>query len=365
MATEDTELKYWLGLSLVEGLGPKTFRSLIRIFGNPQAIFDSSESALLKSGLSERALYSLITVKRDRDLDNELKRVSDLGIKLLRIGFEGYPENLAKIPSAPFLLYVRGEILPQDAISLAVVGTRRATDYGRQATSKIVSDLASFGLTIVSGLALGIDTCAHRAAMESGGRTLAVLGHGLDQVYPPENHRLAEEIVQTGALISEAPLGFPPVSGSFPSRNRIISGLALGTLVCEAPEKSGALITASQALEQGRPVFALSGSIFNLQNLGTARLIQDGAKLVVSPTDITNELDIQQTSLEVSARAVIPSSSEEELILGVLSEGEFLHADELCRRTGLSVPTVSATLTKMVIKGMVEEFNGGSWAIRR
>jgi len=357
------DLKYWLGLSLVGGLGPKIFRSLYTHFGSARAIWEARETELLSLGLSERVLDSLTEVK-NKGVEGELERVRSLGIKLIRFTDKEYPGNLKKISSPPFLLYTKGEILPRDELSLAVVGTRKFTDYGKRATAKIVGDLASSGLVIVSGLALGIDSAAHRAALEVGGRTIAVLGHGLDQVYPPENWELAFKISKSGALVSEFPLGFPPVSGNFPARNRIIAGLSLGTLVCEAPEKSGALITASQTTEEGRPVFALSGSIFSPQSVGTARLVQDGAKLIVSAEDILSELDVKARSVGIKAREIIPETEEESAILKSLGD-DLLYVDEICRRSELSAAKVSSTLTEMGIKGMVEELGGGRWAVKK
>lgn len=361
---QDADLKYWLGLSLVEGLGPKIFQSLYAHFGSSQAIWEARGRELSDLGLSEKAVESLAEIKETKDLEEELERVERLGIRLIRSIDKEYPENLKKISSPPFLLYAKGEILPQDVLSLAVVGTRKFSDYGKRATTKIVGDLASSGLTIVSGLALGIDSFAHQAALEVGGRTIAVLGHGLDQVYPSENRELAWEVSCRGALISEFPLGFPPVSGNFPARNRIIAGLSLGTLVCEAPEKSGALITASCALEAGRPVFALSGPIFSPQSVGTARLIQEGAKLVINVSDILSELDLRERSLHVEARKIIPETEEEGIILKALGD-ESVHIDEICVKSGLSISLVSSTLTAMEIKGMVEEFANGRWAVRK
>jgi len=358
------DLKYWLGLSLVEGFGPRIFHSCYAKLGSARAIWEAEYKVLSALGFSERAWGSLLRLRQAADLEGELGRLGSLGIKLLRLVDENYPRNLKEISSAPFLLYLRGDITPQDELSLAVVGTRKFTDYGRQVTTKIVTDLVANGLTIVSGLALGIDTVSHRAALSCGGRTIAVLAHGLDRIYPPENRELAEDIVRNGALVSEFPIGFPPVPGNFPARNRIIAGLSLGTLVCEAPEKSGALITASQTAEMGRPVYAVPGSVFSPQSMGTARLIQDGAKLILDTEDILSELNPQRKMLQLEAREIVPESEEEALILEVLRE-QALHSDEICRLTNLPAAVVFSTLTKMGIKGIVEEFLGGRWGIKR
>ena len=359
------DLKYWLGLSLVPGLGPRTFQTLYQQFGSARKIWESSRRELLDSGLAERVCDTLCGLREDSDLEGELAKAAELGISLVTWEDERYPKNLKEISSPPPLLYIRGELLPRDEISLAVVGTRKFSGYGKRVTTKIVEDLVLAGLTIVSGLAWGIDSFAHRAALQAGGRTVAVLGHGLDQVYPPENRDLAAEIACQGALVSEFPLGFPPVPGNFPARNRIISGLSLGTLVCEAPERSGALITAACALEQGRLVFALPGPIFSPRSLGTGRLIQSGAKLVMGADDVLSALNLELRVEQRKVRELLAETVEEEGLLGILRGEEVsLGTDEIIRRSGLPPAVVLSTLVKMRMRGAVEETSGGRWVVR-
>jgi len=364
MIKDDDSLKYWLGLNLVSGLGPRTFQSLYQQFGSVRKIWGASRRELLASGLRKGVCDTLCRTREGSDLEGELAKVAKLGISIVTLEDKRYPGILKEISSPPPLLYVRGEFLPRDEISLAVVGTRKFSNYGKRATTKLVGDLALAGLTIVSGLAWGIDSFAHRAALRAGGRTIAVLGHGLDQVYPPENRNLADEIACQGALVSEFPLGFPPVVGNFPARNRIISGLSLGTLVCEAPERSGSLITAACALEQGRLVFALPCPIFDSQGLGTGRLIQSGAKLVLGADDILSALNLELRMAQREVREVVAESAEEEDLLGVLrGQGDSLATDEIIRRSGLSPAVVLSTLVKMQMRGAVEETSDGRWAV--
>jgi DNA processing protein len=259
---------------------------------------------------------------------------------------------------------VKGELKPEDEWAVAVVGTRRASAYGREAARRLAGDLAANGVTVVSGLAWGIDSHAHRAALEAGGRTIAVLGHGLDQVYPPQNRKLAAEIVERGALVTEYGLGTRPEASNFPARNRIISGMSLGTLVVEAGTSSGALITADFAAEQGRDVFAVPGNIFARGATGTNRLIQQGAKLVLSVEDVLEELNLTMVSAFREAQEVVPANETESLLLEHLSE-EPIHVDELGREVGLPISTVSSTLALMELKGLVRQVGGMNYVVAR
>jgi DNA processing protein len=245
-----------------------------------------------------------------------------------------------------------------------VVGTRRATVYGRQVTEEIVADLARSKITIVSGLAKGIDSIAHHTALESGGRTLAVFACGLDIVYPSDNVNLARRIMQQGALISEYPLGTKPRAENFPRRNRIMSGLSLGVLVVEAGESSGALITAHLALEQNREVFAIPGSILSPTSQGTNQLIQEGAKLVRHYRDILEELNLTAVAQQIEMKELMPATDTESLLLKRLS-AEPVHIDEICRTSGLPISTVSSTLTMMELKGLVKQVGSMNYALAR
>ena len=359
------EIAYWLGFSLVKGIGPVRFRRLMDFFGSAEEAWKASSAALREAGLDRRSIQSLLAVRAEVSLERELEKVRRAGVRLLTWEDEDYPYNLRHIDNPPFLLYVRGRLKPEDEWSLAVVGTRRASVYGREATRYLVEPLSQSGITIVSGLARGIDSLAHRAALDAGGRTIAVLGSGVDVIYPPEHKKLAQAVVENGALVSEYPLGTPPEGVNFPPRNRIISGLSKGVLVVEAGEHSGALITARFALEQGREVFAVPGSIFYKTCRGVNRLIRDGeAKLVLSVEDILEELNFTLLKERQEVREVIPADEKESLLLRHLSS-EPVHIDELCRTTGLSISEVSSTLALMELKGMVHQVGGMHYVVAR
>jgi DNA processing protein len=275
-----------------------------------------------------------------------------------------YPSRLKEIYDYPPLLYVRGSLLPQDEWCLAVVGTRRATVYGRQVTEEIVTDLTQSKITIVSGLAKGIDSVAHQAALAAGGRSIAVFASGLDIVYPADNADLARSIMQQGALLSEYPLGTRPRAENFPRRNRIMSGLSLGVLVAEADETSGAIITARMALEQNREVFAIPGSILSPASRGTNHLIQEGAKLVRDYTDILEELNLMNVARQIEMKELLPATETESSLLKHLS-AEPTHIDEVCRNSGLPIATVSSTLAMMELKGLVKQLAPMSYVLAR
>ncbi|HEY0737990.1 MAG TPA: DNA-processing protein DprA, partial [Herpetosiphonaceae bacterium] len=250
-------------------------------------------SDLAAAGLDSRSIEALVQTRRTLDLEAEHERVTAAGVRLISRDDPDYPPLLAQTSNPPFLLYVRGTLTELDRWSVAVVGTRQASTYGKEVTRKLVAGLVSSGITVVSGLALGIDAVAHSAALAAGGRTLAVLGSGVDQIYPQTNYNLGTAILQQGALLSEYPVGTLPTATNFPPRNRLIAGLSLGVLVIEAAAKSGALITAQFAAEQGRDVFAVPGNIFSQRSEGTHRLIKDGATLVSSVDDILEVLNLQ------------------------------------------------------------------------
>jgi DNA processing protein len=252
------------------------------------------------------------------------------------------------------VLYARGDLLPEDEFAVAIVGTRRVTPYGRQVTEELSSFLAGNGITIVSGLARGVDAIAHQAALRAGGRTLAVLGSGVDRIYPPENRALAAQIMEHGAILSDYAVGTAPEASNFPPRNRIISGLSLAVVVIEAGETSGALITAGFAAEQGREVFAVPGSILAPQSKGTNKLIQTGALPLLSPEDLLQALNLTRVGAQKSARKILPADEVERQLLDALGS-EPLHVDELRSQTGLPVEKVSAALVMMELKGMVRQ----------
>ncbi|HHH40637.1 MAG TPA: DNA-protecting protein DprA [Chloroflexi bacterium] len=359
-----TDLRYWVGFNIVQGIGPAKTRALLDHFGDLEAAWHASADALRAAGLDRRALANLLETRRTLDLEAEMARLERAGLRLITWESPDYPPLLAEIPDPPPLLYVKGELRPEDRWALAVVGTRRATAYGRQVTETLVGELARNRITIVSGLARGIDRHAHQAALAAGGRTIAVLGHGLDQVYPPEHRRLAAQIVEAGALISEYPLGTRPEAGNFPPRNRIISGLSLGVLVVEAGLRSGALITADYAAEQGRDVFAVPGNITARSSRGTNRLIQDGAKMVLEARDILEELNMTMVAQHVEVQMALPENETEARLLSHLSM-EPLHVDEIARDLALPIAEVSSTLALMELKGMVRQVGGMHYVLAR
>ena len=357
--------KYWVGFNLVTGIGPAKTRKLLNAFdGDLAAAWHADAEALQTAGLDRRALQNLLEVRATRDLDAEMERIRAQGISVLTWEDEDYPRLLREIYDPPPVLYVKGQILPEDEWAVAVVGTRAATTYGKEAATRIAGGLARNGVTIVSGLARGIDSAAHRAALEAGGRTIGVLGCGLDIIYPPENRRLAAQIIQHGALISEYPLGTPPEGSNFPPRNRIISGISLGVVIVEAGRRSGALITADYALDQGREVFAVPGNIFRHASQGTNALIREGATPVLSVEDILEALNLTMISKQQAARAIIPENETESRLLKCLS-ADPIHVDEIGQQTGLPISEVTSALTLMELKGLVRQVGGMHYVLAR
>ncbi|MFC1989078.1 DNA-processing protein DprA [Chloroflexota bacterium] len=357
-------IKYWVGFSLIPGIGHVRFTQLERCFGNLKDAWHATPAELKSSGLDNSAVRSITSWRPKVSLDAEMEKLERYGVQALTWHDPNYPTRLKEIYDYPSVLYIRGSLLPEDEWCLAVVGTRRATVYGRQVTEEIVTDLAKSKITIVSGLARGIDSVAHHSALEAGGRSLAVFACGLDTVYPAENATLARRIMQQGALISEYPLGTKPRAENFPRRNRIMSGLSLGVLVVEAGETSGAVITANMALEQNREVFAIPGSILSPSSRGTNHLIQEGAKLVRDYTDILEELNLMAVARQIEMKEIIPASDTEALLLKQLG-AEPIHIDKVCRSSGLPVSEVSSTLAMMELKGLVKQMGAMNYALAR
>ena len=323
--------KYWLGFNLVKGIGPAKIEALLSIFGDIESAWFATELQLRKLGLDQRALSNLLEARSLLDLDHEIERVRAKNITLLTWESEEYPSYLRAVDAPPPLLYVVGSLEDIDRWAIAVVGTRRVTPYGRQATQEIVAGLVRNGVTIVSGLARGVDAIAHKTALEHGGRTIGVLGSGPDNIYPPEHRDLARQIVRgRGAIVTEYPIGTEPDARNFPPRNRIISGLSLGVLVVEAGSRSGATITTQFALEQGREIFAVPGNINSAASQGTNRLIQQGAKLVTSANDVLEELNLSMVLEHSAVQQALPETKEEAALFNYLS-GEPVHVDDLCR----------------------------------
>ncbi len=359
------DVKYWVGFNAVTGIGPVRFKRLLDHFGDAGSAWQASRGELEAAGLDSRLIESLLDARESLSLEEEVARLEQEGASVLTWEDQAYPPRLRQIHSSPPALYVKGEILPQDEWAVAVVGTRSATRYGRQMVEEIAGDLARSGITVVSGLARGIDSLAHRAALRAGGRTIAVLGCGIDVVYPSEHRDLAGRVTERGAVITEYPLGTKPEAGNFPPRNRIISGLSLGALVVEAGKRSGALITADFALEQGREVFALPGNVNSSKSQGTNRLIRDGAaKLIISVEDILEELNLTMVERHQEVRSVVPEDEREARILQYMST-QPLHVDEIGQRTSLPISEVTSTLAMMELKGMVRQVGGMNYVVAR
>lgn len=357
-------LAYWIGFNKVRGIGPARLRALLDYFGSVEQAWMAPADALAEVGLDRRSIANLVEARRTLNLAAELAKVQKAGIQVLTWEDERYPQRLRMINDPPPVLYIRGELRPADDWAVAMVGTRKASTYGKEAARTLATDLARAGVTIVSGLAKGIDTQVHRAAIDAGGRTLAVLGSGVDIIYPYENFKLAQEIVAHGALISEYALGTAPEATNFPPRNRIISGLSRGVIVVEAGEQSGALITADFAADQGRDVFAVPGSIFQRGSIGTNRLIRDGATPVLSANDVLEALNLTSVSQHVEAQLLLPTDATEALLFEQLSE-EPRHIDEIGRATGLPIATVSSTLAVMELKGLARTVGGMNYVRAR
>jgi DNA processing protein len=356
------DLRYWVGFNRAKGIGPARLRALIQRFGDVETAWKAPAEALRQAGLDERTVNSLLTTQRTCDLDAALDAIEQADARIVLFDDDEYPPLLRQISDPPPLLYVKGALEKADHRAIAIVGTRLATDYGKTMAQQIATSLAQAGLTIVSGLARGIDVAAHQAALKAGGRTIAVLPCGIDRVYPPEHGPVADQIVTSGAVISEFALGTPPEKGNFAPRNRIVSGLSLGVVVVEAGAKSGALISADQALEQGREVFAVPGNALSKTSKGTNALIQAGARMTTSGEDILDELGL--TNLLKPAKPVArntpqtsvytPANDSEAAVLRCLST-EPQHVDDLARHCGLPVAQVSGTLTILEIKGLVRQ----------
>jgi len=353
-----------VGFSLVPGIGRVRIGQLESYFGSLEHAWKATPSELKHAGLDNSSVRAITSRRPEVSLEAEMEKLERYGVTVLIYHDPDYPARLKEIHDYPPLLYIRGSLLPEDEWCLAVVGTRRATVYGRQVTEEIVADLARSRITIASGLAKGIDSVAHRSALEAGGRSLAVFACGLDSVYPAENSELARRIMHRGALISEYPLGTRPRPDNFPRRNRIMSGLSLGVLVVEAGGTSGAMITAHLALEQNREVFAIPGSILSLTSKGTNHLIQEGAKLVRDHTDILEELNLTAVAHQIEIKEIIPPSDTESLLMKYLT-AEPTHIDEVCRSSGLPVATVSSTLAMMELKGLIKQVGAMNYALAR
>lgn len=349
--------KYWIGFNRVTGIGPIRLRRLLDIFGSVEAAWKAPRQALREAGLTSKLVDTLLKARDAMDLDQELRKLEQMSISVITWEDERYPDRLKEIDASPPLLYVSGSLEPIDRYAVAIVGTRRLSPYGETIAREISSGLASNGITIVSGLALGIDGVAHQGALEVGGRTLAVLGSGLDRLYPPKHRKLAHNIKEQGAVLSDYPLGTAPEGRNFPPRNRIISGLSLAVIVVEAGESSGALITANFAAEQGRDVFAVPGNIHSRASKGTNRLILNGAIPFLSIVDVLEALNLELIARQEQVEDYLPEDDIESVIYAKLSS-EPIHVDELQVQCDLPVSKITASLAMLELKGQARQVGG-------
>ncbi len=359
------EALYWLGFSFFHGIGPTKFQLLLDQFWTAENAWNATELELTHSGIGKKVTQDFLEFRRKFDPKVYAETLEKADVTYLLSSDPLYPQLLKEIKSPPFILYVRGDrsLLAQERKYVAVVGTRKITDYGRHVTEALVTDLASMGCIIVSGLAMGVDAVAHAATLRAGGKTVAVLGCGVDCCTPRENEALYHEIIAAGGtIISEAPLSQPSFKGSFPSRNRIIAGLCQGVLVTEGAEDSGSLITANDALKNNRMVFAVPGPITSSVSRGPIALIANGAKMVVSANDVLTQLGMQSNSLIKRKESIKADTKEEQCVLDILLN-EQLHFDELVKRTGLVSSQLGTILTLMEMKGWVTNTDSGAFTI--
>ncbi len=369
MPLDEQEYVEWVALTRVKGLGCATFKKVADHFQDPRRAFSASEKELCEvPGLDREAIKGFLTFSGWDEASREIHRVFDAGARIVPFGAPSYPSRLRMIADPPPFLYLRGELPEEDERTIAVVGSRSASDYGKKITRGLSQGLASLGFTVVSGMARGIDGQAHAAALASGGRTVAVMGSGVDVIYPPEHKELYGEICRRGAILSELPMGTPPFSYNFPSRNRLISGISLGVVVVEATERSGSLISARLALEQGREVFAVPGEAGASRSRGTHQLIRQGAKLVENVEDILEEVAPQLMIPSKMGRRNAPPSlpcdagPEAKRVFDLVLQG--LHQiDELIQASGFPAAKVTELLLDLEIRGAIKQLPGKTFRV--
>lgn len=352
---------YLLALHSIDGLGPIRLKAILNYFKDPRLAWEASGSEIKSLGIPQNVLDLLLDTRKKLEPEKYAQSLQKSGIKWVSIFDDNYPKLLSQIYDPPIILFYKGEILPGDEQAVGVVGTRKMTGYGRTVTERFTARLVEAGLTIVSGLARGVDSAAHRQALESSGRTIAVLGGGLNNIFPPENTSLAQKIADgAGAVISEFPPNDPPLPGNFPSRNRIIAGLSKAILVTEAASDSGSLITARLAVESGREVFAVPGPVTSNLSQGPIELIREGARIVFDPKEILEELGMGKFQIPNYKLQNKDLSEDERQVLKVL-ENETRHIDEIGRLLNFPSAKISATLLKMEISGLVQSLGGGNY----
>lgn len=357
-------LPYYLAFARVRGIGPARLRKLLAAFGSLERAWQAGPFDLAHAGMDDKSIGALMAAQRVLHPEREMEAVLRARLTALCWDDPGYPVLLKTLNDPPPVLFVRGALQTLDQLALAIVGTRKPTLYGREVAAALAGEMARNNVTVVSGLARGIDAAAHQAALSNGGRTIAVIACGADQVYPTEHRILAERIAECGAVVSDYPVGSPPEPGNFPPRNRIISGLSLGTVVVEADERSGALITAGFAAEQGRDVFAVPGNIFNRTSRGANQLLRDGAIPLIEPATVLQHLNVNGVAERAEISSAMPHNAEEARLLERLSH-EPTPMDELVRQLGLPTDAVTATLAMLEVRGLVRRDAGASYTLTR
>jgi DNA processing protein len=350
------DARYWVGFQHARRIGPIRLKRLVDKFGSIADAWNAPQREL-RQVLDEASVESVMAIRRSLDLDREMEGIERLGIEVVTLGDHTYPRLLREVPNPPSVLYMKGTLVDEDQKSVAIVGTRRCTAYGRQMAATMAEQLARAGVTVISGLALGIDGQAHRGALAGGGRTIAVLGSGVDQIYPSSHRDLAAQIVATGAVISDYPPGTKPDARNFPPRNRIIAGLSRGIVVVEAPARSGALITVDFAADYGRDVFCVPGNALSEYSAGCHAAVRDGARLVTSAADVLEDLGMAAPAPGVAAQQAFPLSEQERHLLNYI-RWEPQHIDELSAAAGLTPSQSGALLTLLELKGAVRDAGG-------
>lgn len=359
-----SNLEYWLALNCIPDIGPVFVRKLLSAFGTPETIFQTSMHDLtLVEGIGKNRASRIVNFNRWDFVQRELQKAQSMNIRLVTLHDRDYPEGLRQIHDAPIMLYVKGTLEPADKYSIAIVGSRSSSEYGMQVAEKMGTTLSSCGLTVVSGMARGIDTASHKGALRGGGRTIAVLGSGIDVPYPYANRGLMQSIGASGAVISEFPLGTGPQKENFPKRNRIISGLSLGVVVIEAAIDSGSLITVAYALDQGKEIFAVPGNITSSNSRGTNDLIKRGARLVESAEEVIDELRPLLKGILREEKKSLPRMSEEEKIVHSHLDAEPKHIDVLTRKSNMASGKALSVLLSLELKGLVRQSSGKHFSL--
>ena len=355
--------KYWAALAALKDMGPSALLRLHDRFNDMSLAWRATSADLVQAGFDRDLAAQAAREMQGIDPDVEMEKVEDAGARIITFASDLFPPLLREIPSQPAILFVRGELEgPDFSRTVGIVGTRRISAYGRQVTQMLAYELAAAGLTVVSGLALGADSVAHRAALEAGGRTIAVLGNGIDTVYPAKHVRLAQDIAQSGAVLTEYPPGTAPAAEHFPQRNRIISGLSMAIIVTEAPARNGAFLTASFANHQGRDVLAVPGDVFSVLSAGCNALIRDGAVMVRNSEDVLEAINLAARAIQLPFEMEpAPALAGDELAVATLLSPKPLHRDEITRNSQLTAQKVASLLTIMEMKGLAKDVGGGHY----